>query len=47
MSENLDDTVNDIISQLKGNNQLAKTPVNAEIDKEMLESFIIKTPAIS
>lgn len=42
MSENLDDTVNDIISQLKGNNQLAKTPVNAEIDKEMLESFIIQ-----
>jgi hypothetical protein len=41
MSE-LDDSVDDIISQLKGNNKLAKTPVETNIDKEKLENFIIQ-----
>lgn len=43
MDDDLDDTVNDIISQLKGNNTLAKTPTsNTSIDKEQLENFIIQ-----
>jgi hypothetical protein len=43
MDDDIDDTVNDIISQLKGNNALAKTPTsNTSIDKEQLENFIIQ-----
>ena len=43
MDNDLDDTVNDIISQLKGNNTLARTPTsNTSIDKEQLENFIIQ-----
>jgi hypothetical protein len=43
MEDDLDDTVNDIISQLKGGNELAKTsPSTASVDKETLENFIIQ-----
>ena len=42
MEDELDDSVNDIISQLKGNNSLAKTKVETNVDKEKLEEFIIQ-----
>ena len=42
MEDDLDDSVNDIISQLKGNNALAKTKTEATVDKEALEEFIIE-----
>ena len=41
--EELDEAVNDIISQLKQNNKAAKTPVEESVlDKEDLEDFLIQ-----
>lgn len=42
MEDDLDDSVNDIISQLKGNSNIAKTKTETTIDKEALEEFIIQ-----
>lgn len=38
----LDSAVNDILSQLRGNNALVKKEPEEELTKEQLESFIIK-----
>lgn len=44
MKNDLDDAVNDILSQLQQNTALARTPLpEDELDKEQLEAFIIKT----
>tara|TARA_R110002051_G_scaffold101752_3_gene172729 strand:+ start:213 stop:653 length:441 start_codon:yes stop_codon:yes gene_type:complete len=43
MAEELDEAVNDIISQLKQNNKAAKTPIEESVlNKEDLEDFIIQ-----
>jgi len=43
MAEELDEAVNDIISQLKQNNKVARTPVEESVlDKEDLEDFLIQ-----
>jgi vacuolar-type H+-ATPase catalytic subunit A/Vma1 len=43
MAEELDEAVNDIISQLKQNNKTAKTPAEESVlDKEDIEDFIIQ-----
>ena len=43
MAEELDEAVNDIISQLKQNNKTAKTPVEENVLKrEDIEDFIIQ-----
>jgi len=43
MAEELDEAVNDIISQLKQNNKVARTPVeDSVLDKEDLEDFLIQ-----
>jgi len=43
MAEELDEAVNDIISQLKQNNKVARTPIEESVlDKEDLEDFLIQ-----
>mgnify|MGYP001234557045 CR=1 FL=1 len=43
MAEELDEAVNDIISQLKQNNKVARTPVDESVlNKEDLEDFLIQ-----
>ena len=43
MAEDLDEAVNDIISQLKQNNKVAKAPVEESVlNKEDLEDFLIQ-----
>ena len=43
MAEELDEAVNDIISQLKQNNKVARAPVEESVlDKEDLEDFLIQ-----
>ena len=43
MAEDLDEAVNDIISQLKQNNKVAKAPVEESVlNKEYLEDFLIQ-----
>ena len=43
MAEELDEAVNDIISQLKQNNKVARTPVEESVlNKEDLEDFLIQ-----
>lgn len=42
MEDSLDETVNDIISQLKGTTALSKADPKEDLDKEKLEEFIIK-----
>ena len=43
MAEELDEAVNDIISQLKQNNKVAKAPVEESVlNKEDLEDFLIQ-----
>ena len=43
MAEELDEAVNDIISQLKNNNKIAKAPIEESVlNKDDLEDFLIQ-----
>ena len=43
MAEELDEAVNDIISQLKQNNKVSRAPIDESVlDKEDLEDFLIQ-----